>query len=335
MSKYNVMLFWGLNLALCSGASLATTDFEASTATSVTTADTKITFDPHTTTSATLSTEAILADPLFTANKELNTLQKQCLAQDHVSCLTLAMFFEGQKKFPQGQYWYEQACNLNNAAACNRLATQLANGIGPIQADQPRALKFYRQACELKHEQSCTQAGLAYYQGLSVEIDLSQALEFFTKASKLQSPQGSLFAGVFYQKGLGVPADPTQALSYFKQACDLHNGAGCFEAAKLLAGNIATETATPPESSTTDIKDTTKTASNNTTIPKDFAAATALLEKGCGLKHNDSCFALGQQYLHGLGKNQDTTKAKQLFNKACKLKSAKACAYATSLKDQK
>lgn len=407
MSKHNIMLFWGLTLALWSGSSLAATDTDAAAATATTTTQAASAFAASAATAAATNTSAasastaaplsvaplsakeILADPLFKANKELHTLQQQCLAQDQVSCLTLAMFFEGQEKIPQGQYWYEQACNLHNAAACNRLATQLAHGIGPFPPEPTRALKFHRQACELNHEQACISAGLAYYQGLGVESDLSQALELFIKASKLQSSHGALLAGVFYQKGLGIPADPAQALNYFKQACALQNGEGCFEAAHLYAGDI-NEPKTPLETkiainegfrevtnsdsnaaatANADTNDNSTTAPDSApaitpiapaaptkpalsaepvasaesiaaavpaepAVPKDFAAATAFLEKGCELNHGNSCFALGQQYLHGLGKKQDTAQAKQLFNKACTLESAKACAYAATLKEQ-
>lgn len=328
MSKHHVILLWGLTLALWSNTSLATTDPASTAAVATTTA---------TTAATPFSNEAILSDPIFEASKDLSDLKKQCLAQEQISCLTLAMFFEGQKKFPQDQYWYKQACNLNNAAACHRLALQLAGGIGLTQPDLTRALKFQRQACELKHEQACTHAGLAYYQGHGVEVNLKQALEFFTKASTLNSPQGSLFTGLFYQKGLGVNADQAQALNYFKQACDLKYGAGCFEAANLLSGSIDPETHTA-ETNTAEATTTTTTTASTTdtpsTVTKDFAAATALLEKGCELNHAESCLALGQQYLHGLGKPQDTTQAQQLFTKACDLKSTKACAYAASLKEQ-
>ncbi|MDY5778883.1 MAG: hypothetical protein SPK04_02835 [Succinivibrionaceae bacterium] len=50
--------------------------------------------------------------------------------------------------------FYQKACDLNNAAGCEKLANLTMEGYGATQ-DQKKALELYNKACSFGSEEAC------------------------------------------------------------------------------------------------------------------------------------------------------------------------------------
>jgi hypothetical protein len=101
--------------------------------------------------------------------------------------------------------------------------------------------------------------------------------------------------GFMYSNGLGVAKDNARAIELETKACDGNNPYGCNNLGFIEQTN------------------------------KDYVSAATHLTLACAGSNPNGCASLAFQYEGGLGVPKDLSKAKQLYNRGCKLGYQWAC----------
>ncbi|WRA30882.1 sel1 repeat family protein [Helicobacter pylori] len=145
--------------------------------------------------------------------------------------------------------------------------------------------------------------------------DFSKARKYFEKACDLNNGKGCKNLGSLYYNGDGVKQDSKKAATMFEKACELKESDACVALAGLYY--------------------------NGDGVKQDSKKADALFEKACKLGDQKACELLKSVLMGGLMANpnpeelfnlgvksyeeQDFSKARKYFEKACELGDQKAC----------
>jgi len=97
-----------------------------------------------------------------------------------------------QGKFKEAFSGFEKRCtDKKDAYACGMVGYMLDKGIGGIQKDHEKALKFYQKGCELNDADSCTLLGYYEYKN----GDKEKAKKLLKKACELGNKDACNYLG--------------------------------------------------------------------------------------------------------------------------------------------
>jgi len=95
-------------------------------------------------------------------------------------------------KFKEAFSGFEKRClNKNDAYACGMVGYMLDKGIGGIEKNHQKAIKFYKKGCELNDADSCTLLGYYEYKSGNKE----KAKKLLKKACKLGNKDACNYLG--------------------------------------------------------------------------------------------------------------------------------------------
>jgi TPR repeat protein len=195
----------------------------------------------------------------------------------------------------------EHACSNGDAHACGYMSQAALVGSGvPRSAD--KFISYATKGCEGNDGRSCAMLAVGYFQSVGLPKDWSKAAEYNDKACLYGYSVGCNSLGLAYRDGHGVEQDPARAAALFAQACDGGSALGCLS---LAQGSL------------------------DGMVPDDRAAkALPLLVHDCDPQVNPAirvCTVAAKMYANGRGAPQDVSRAKSLYDAACKRGDPDAC----------
>lgn len=188
--------------------------------------------------------------------------------------------------------WQETFCNGKSLPYCinhfdrqckakNYVACSIVGGLHTEQEQYSQAKQYFEMVCERANIKDAFE--VKYIDGIVVKVPIIKPTQ--ASCEKL---------GIFYYNGLGVRQSYKKSLQYYKKACDLGSGDSCFSVGEIYHKGKGVE--------------------------KDLNYAMKLVIKSCELKSSFGCAALGAMYEYGEGGvNQNLSRAKELYGKACDL----------------
>jgi TPR repeat protein len=211
---------------------------------------------------------------------------------------------------------YTAACSRQVSDACAELGNLYFAGEGSAKEDQKKAAELYAQACAGGSVEGCVSSGGILSADLfGIPVDKPKAQAAFEKALSLS--EAGCEAGKLklcedlafgYERGIGsIAASPSKAGPVFaklialsRKACDAGDGLGCYEIGYLhFYGKGG--------------------------MPEDKVKAVGFFERGCAVKHAQSCFHLGLAYQFGRFYSKDLARAIAQFEQACTLGDGEGC----------
>jgi TPR repeat protein len=133
---------------------------------------------------------------------------------------------EAKKDIAEAAKWYRQAALAGNIEAEFRLARLVSKGAKGLTKDLKTSAKLYEAAANSGHLESQNAMGLAYQNGLGVEVNEAKAVEWYKKAAdgNLAAAQNNL--GLLYLNGKGVERNVAEAFKLFELAAKQGDGWG-------------------------------------------------------------------------------------------------------------
>ena len=232
------------------------------------------------------------------------SFDKACSLRDPQGCLELAALYQcgaGVARDPDKAVHYEvTSCDLGGSAGCGAAAMSYLMGPSP---DPAKALAFANKGCSLGDNSSCSYVGMIYWQGIGVTADPARAAKIFDDqcAKKKDMMACANDAVLLYMGAPGVTRDLARAKELAETSCQADMQAGC----NLLAGLLLEQGGA-----------------------EDIQRAARLFDKVCEEGGGAACDNLGQLYRHGAnGFVPNLDKAKEKFDRACKLENPPGCTH--------
>jgi len=230
-------------------------------------------------------------------------------------------------------YWPESLCAIGRAGLCAEAALNAYH-----EADFARYYRYSEKSCRGGFATGCSNLGVAYERGLTVQKDYARARTYYETACAKQSAIACRNLGNLYLWGYGTPRDRTLALRYLKQSCDADLGEGCNDLARALphaAGGASEPARAEREALYVRACDLgsqfacANVANALAHLPNptqaQIARAADLASKGCLNEHPFSCFVFGFLLEKGIGTSQNLAAARERYQFACDHESAKGC----------
>ena len=192
---------------------------------------------------------------------------------------------------------YKEECQKNKGRSCTMLADLYFTGKG-LKKDTKKAMSLFQKACDLKDGMGCSNLAWIYHMSTLVTKDMVKAIKLYKKACSLGSTKGCTNMGMTLMNGVGVEKDIEKSIHFYQKSCKKGDAVACRMLRKL-------------EYKKKEEKEFNRYLKEHT--------------KGCNENKTASCITIADMYFQGVGVEQDNTKAKQLFSKACKLGDGKAC----------
>lgn len=108
-----------------------------------------------------------------------------------------------------------------NAGAQVTLGYYYKAGLGGVEQDYTKALKYYELAASRGWADAMSNAGMLYRDGKGVEQDYAKALEYFEQAARRNDANGYFQQAWMYENGMGVPIDYLEAGRLYLRAVSL------------------------------------------------------------------------------------------------------------------
>ena len=89
------------------------------------------------------------------------------------------------------------------------------------------AVPVCQEACNLNDALACEGMGYLYYKGKGVKQDIQKGIMYYKKACNLKDRIGCFILGDIYENAKGVSQSFQTAKEYYGKACDLGNETGC------------------------------------------------------------------------------------------------------------
>jgi TPR repeat protein len=226
----------------------------------------------------------------------------QGVAQDHVEADT----------------WYRKAAEQGYAYAQYSLGVRYANGQGVAQDDM-EAVKWYRKAAAQGYAYAQYSLGVRYANGQGVAQDDMEAVKWYRKAAEQGHAGAQNRLGWMYANGQGVARNDAEAVKWFRKAADQgHAGAHCG------IGNALNDEQKYAEAISYWLKgakmgDACSCVSigwHYMTEIKNYPAAVYWNKLGGERGNAEGFNNLGYLYEHGLGVQQDKSKALSFYKMA-------------------
>jgi TPR repeat protein len=214
--------------------------------------------------------------------------QAHCDGGDAAACANMGhdlLTGQGARKDPvRALPLLERACEAGKAEACNNAGVIYGNGMGTAK-DVPKSLARYERACELR-DLFCFNLGQAYDRGLGRPKDPAKAAELFGRCCTGGGGPCCTNLGVRTLKGLGVVVDSAKAAALFLEGCRHNDELACQDLGQLCD-----------------------------TEPKTIAEVLGRAADGGDAV---ASLLLGWFHREGRGLKKDLTRARTLFDAACK-----------------
>ncbi|NJK32292.1 MAG: protein kinase [Deltaproteobacteria bacterium] len=223
---------------------------------------------------------------------------------DRALCYRLGYSYEqGKNGLPQdkanARAYYQRACELDSAAACENLARMLEQGEGG-PADVISAQSLFQKSCDLAAGLACYDAGWGHYHGVGVTQGFQQAAECYRRGCDAGIGEACYELGAMYADGLGVvKSSLVEAFTYYQRACERKYVDGCFQKAYAYAEGRG--------------------------VSEDDEAAIEPYTMACEGGVSDACYRLGLHLREGWGVAVDIDLAVERFRQACVDNHEEAC----------
>lgn len=230
----------------------------------------------------------------------ISKLSKECnkKTKNLAACHNLGLvYLNGEGKasnLGEALRLFKLACGSKTYQSCQSLGLMYENGIG-VTKDLFIAFDYYKKSCDKSFWQGCANLAYMYENGLGTRQDLKKARDLYEKACENKEYSSCVNLGLIYQNAKGVKRDLKKAKEFFKIACDAKNSASCHNLSIIYLSE------------------------NNQTALLDSLA------KSCEYGMVENCLELGTAYTNGTNTEQNLTKAKEFFGKACDLRNSKGC----------
>lgn len=256
-----------------------------------------------------MSLNLALANPIQEAQKALEVgdtqtaiskLTKECekKTKNLAACHNLGLIYlNGYGKYSnlaEALRLFTLSCGGKTYQSCQSLGVMYENGIG-VAKDLFMAFDYYEKSCDKSFWQGCVNLAYMYENGIGTRQNFTKAKELYEKACKNKEYSACVNLGLIYQNAKVVKKDLKKAEEFFKIACDNKNAASCHNLSLLYLN----------EHNQTGLLDS--------------------LAKSCEYGMVQNCLELGTAYTNGTNVEQNLTKAKEFFGKACDLRDLKGC----------
>jgi TPR repeat protein len=189
----------------------------------------------------------------------------------------------------------ESSCEGGSMEGCDALAKQLVTEAGENVELGRQAIALWTRACEGGLADGCYNLGVAFRKGVAGPPALPAAVAAWEQGCRLDGLRACAELGTALMAGNGVQADDARARLLLTGACDKGHWPACHNLGVLLSG------------------------------AGEHPAALAALTKACDHDFASSCVNLGAMHSMGRGTPNDQAKAAEIWRKACRLGSTKAC----------
>lgn len=133
------------------------------------------------------------------------------------------LYFSGtgvQKSEEESVAWFRKGSEGGSAYAQYNFGRMLATGRG-VQKDENEGVKWIRAAADQGNADAQSYIGEILFAGsFNQQKDLSTALEYLRKAAAAEDGKAQALLGVAYRDGLGVDLDHKEAVKWFRLAAE-------------------------------------------------------------------------------------------------------------------
>ena len=232
-------------------------------------------------------------------SKALNILDKNCKNNDTSSCTKLGTLYTDYRKIisyddKKAEKYFKKSCYLDDMEGCNNLAYYIYE---KRDHDYINSYNNLYKACIMGFSASCIHIGFYHIDGVSgIEKNSYYGFSFHKKACKLDKKLCFKLGSYHYQK------NKNYAEYLYKDGCRQKDGKSCYFLASFYEEH-----------------------SKEKESKKYYNSSIKLLKESC--KKNDlfSCSTLGYAYRYGRGVKKNIKKAKNFYQKACKLGDKNSC----------
>ena len=220
----------------------------------------------------------------------------------------------------------EQQCAAKGTDACYRLGKLLIDGTH-VPADAARGEPLVVAACDAGSPRACSYLAGSYRSGVGLRRDWRRAARYFAKACDAGSPGE---CAVLAERALA--GNRARALALFQRACDGGRSASCSRLGTLLGRGRAGQKALDAFLAGCDLDDMTSCAdatdllTTNRRVRLAPDKARPLFERVCQADVGSGCFGLAPMVAHGVAGARDWGRGLDLYDRACALHVARACA---------
>ena len=193
----------------------------------------------------------------------------------------------------------ERGCNEKDFQKCTTLAILYSKG-EVVKKDISKSVDYYTKACDGKNMDGCANLGYLYMSGSGVKQDFGKAIELYTKTCNKTKKVGCTNLGLLYSKGNGVGQDAKKAVKFYEMACSAGDVSGCYNLGEKFRIGSG--------------------------VKKDLTQAMKFYKISCDSGYAYGCYNLAFAYHTGIEDiDIDTSKALDLYAKACDLKFNEGC----------
>ena len=231
-------------------------------------------------------------------------LERECGAGTAAACARLASQLASDPASADRSLQLQaRACELGDGPAC--VAVARAGLSGPSEARGAAGASLAR-ACELGAASGCLQLAGLHRRGVLVAADLGRARELTSRACLGNAPLGCGELGRMQQRGLGGAPDPRAALASYRRGCEHHDALACFELGRAteLGRGVAADPAAAYDL---------------------YRRAVRLSESACEAADLEGCQRLGQLLVEGSGTATDRSRGLELQRQGCDAGYPPAC----------
>jgi TPR repeat protein len=280
--------------------------------------------------------------------KQANELYKKACEQGAMTgCynlgFSLANGFASPVNAGEARRLFRKACDGGYGIACVALGNLLAPGSGN-EDDDVDANRFFKRGCNAAAGVGCTALARDLAAGIGAEHDEKAAAALYDRACSLGDGGGCARLGEAADQGAGAPRDPARAEASYQRGCEtLGSGFACEKLAGKLesdkvrsAALLAKACELKSASACTRTGDLEKGCGYGDVLAckemikklgdSDQLKVNTLLLRACMLKDGDSCYQLGVNYTAGHEGYIHQLQGNVLFEMACNLNHAAACA---------
>ena len=128
--------------------------------------------------------------------------------------------------------YYLKGCKMDNAKACNNLASLLDEGVPGPNGFEPNprlAFDYFEKTCEMDdgHPVGCASVGEMYMEGKGVQRDYAKARPYLEVGCEYEVAEACRLLGRLYRDGLGVSRSDATARTYDEWACYFGDDEAC------------------------------------------------------------------------------------------------------------
>ncbi|MFT7004625.1 MAG: TPR repeat protein [Sulfurimonas sp.] len=234
---------------------------------------------------------------------------KACDANIAEGCFKLAHMYENKQglkqDFEHAYKLYDQSCSLGHAKGCFKVGVCYdQTGVIKAEKDYKKAEKYYTKSCNNGFALACYNLGDMYQYYLDPENNKKKMIDMYEKACKGEASIGCYKLGNLYGE-----KDKINAMKWYKTGCDQTDTQSCFRLVDLQIKIIAA------------------------LDPDDYKKVFKEYEEECKTGDMLQCYKVGAFYSTGRGVRQNYSKAKNVYDRACRMGDNASCIEFMMLQD--